>query len=156
MIILEVEEILKGLEDTLQRAWKLPLTGGKALVNVEKILELLHSLEESLPKEFTQAKNIVADRQKILSDAKEESKKMLQTTEEKIKLMLSRDELMKKAKEVAEALVKESRNEAKAVKKATSSYVDDMMRDVEKALADGIVNIRELRKKLKGIKSDEN
>ena len=152
---LKLEENINELKDILERAWKLPLSGGKAFVNVEKILELIFEIEDSFPKELTQAKNIVADRTKILNGAKEEAKRIINAAEEKIKTMLSKDEFLRRAKEVAENLVKESRNESKEIKKATNNYLDDITKSAEKTLTDGISSIRELRRKLKGLKSDE-
>ncbi len=139
-----------------ESAWRFPLTRGKAFVDVDKALDLLFKLGDSLPSEIEQAKKVVADRKKILNDAKEESKQMLQVTEEKIKLMLSKDEFLKRAKEVAENLVRESRNEAKEIKKAASGYVEDISRNAEKALAESMASIREMRRKVRGIKSEEN
>ena len=68
---LKLEENINELKEILERAWKFPFSGGKAFVNVEKILELIFDIEDSFPKEFSQAKNIVADRTKILNEAKE-------------------------------------------------------------------------------------
>ena len=139
-----------------ESAWRFPLTRGKAFVDVDKALGLLFKLGDSLPSEIEQAKKVVADRKKILNDAKEESKQMLQVAEEKIKLMLSKDEFLKRAKEIAESLVRESRNEAKEIKKAASGYVEDISRNAEKALAESMASIREMRRKVRGIKSEEN
>lgn len=152
---MKIEENINKLKEILERAWKLPLSGGKAFVNIAKVLELLFEIEDSFPKEVAQAKNIVADRTKIINDAKDESKKIIKAAEDKIKLMLSKDEFLKRAKEVAENLVKESRNEAKEIKKATSNYIENITKDAEKTLTDGISSIREMRRKLKGLKLDE-
>ena len=70
--------------------------------------------------------------------------------------MLSKDEFLKRAKEIAESLVRESRNEAKEIKKAASGYVEDISRNAEKALAESMASIREMRRKVRGIKSEEN
>ena len=152
---LKLEENINELKEILERAWKFPFSGGKAFVNVEKILELIFDIEDSFPKEFSQAKNIVADRTKILNEAKEESKRIIGAAEEKIKTMLSKDEFLKRAKEVAENLIKESRSESREIKKATSNYIEDITKNAEKTLTDGITSIRELRRKLKGLKLDE-
>lgn len=152
---MKLEENINELKEILERAWKFPFSGGKAFVNVEKILELIFDIEDSFPKEFSQAKNIVADRTKILNEAKEESKRIIGAAEEKIKTMLSKDEFLKRAKEVAENLIKESRSESREIKKATSNYIEDITKNAEKTLTDGITSIRELRRKLKGLKLDE-
>ena len=154
--MIEFDDGLKKIQDTLEKAWKVPFLGGKAFVNVEKVMQLLFSIRESLPKEIDQAKKIVSDRSKILNDAKDEAKKMLQSAEEKIRQMLTKDELLKRAKEVAETLVKESRNEAREIKKATSNYIENVTRNAEKSLTEGISSIREVRRKLKSIRPEEN
>ena len=147
--MLEVEENLEKIQDILERAWKFPLTGGRAFVEVEKILQIIAEVRETLPREIEQAKNVVADRKKILNDAREESKQMLQSTEEKIKLMLSKDELLKRAKEIAVNLVKEAENKVKEVKKTTNSYIESVTDEAVKALLSGVSNIKNMRNKLR-------
>ena len=145
----EVEENLEKIQDILERAWKFPLTGGKAFVEVDKILQILAEVRESLPREIEQAKKVVADRKKILNDAREESKQMIQSTEEKIKLMLSKDELLKRAKEIAVNLVKEAENKVKEIKKATNSYIENVTDEAVKSLLSGVSNIKNMRSKIK-------
>ena len=147
--MLEVEENLEKIQDILERAWKFPLTGGRAFVEVEKILQIIAEVRETLPREIEQAKNVVADRKKILNDAREESKQMLQSTEEKIRLMLSKDELLKRAKEIAVNLVKEAENKVKEVKKATNSYIESVTDEAVKALLSGVSNIKNMRNRVK-------
>lgn len=147
--MLEIEENIEKIQDILERAWKFPLSGGKAFVNIEKILQILIEIKDSLPNEIEQARKIVADRTKILNEAKEESKQMIKAAEEKVKFMLSKDEFLNKAKRVAQVLVKEAENEAKEVKKATNCYIVNVIDEAIKALLSGVSNIKNVRSKIK-------
>ena len=51
----------------------MPLSGGKALVDAERVREIVDKIRSSLPQEIRQAKAIVSDRSQIIADAKREA-----------------------------------------------------------------------------------
>ena len=56
-----VEELIHELQDMMNDAKSVPLTGGKSLVDPELVLDILDEIQDSLPSEIRQAKNFVAD-----------------------------------------------------------------------------------------------
>ena len=79
---MNIEEILDMMDDTLDKAWSLPMSGGRCVVDVEQIREMLDEIRINLPGEIKQAKNIVADRNEILRAAKAEAETILQAARE--------------------------------------------------------------------------
>lgn len=95
---MKVEDLLLELRETIEDAKVLPLSGGKCLVDVENLKELLDDIEDTLPQEVRQAKAIVADRQKIIADAKSEAESIIRSAEDRKNLLLHKTKLLDKHK----------------------------------------------------------
>ena len=67
---MSIEEILDQLDELIDRAWSLPLTGGRCVVDADKVRELLDDVRLNMPTEIRQAQPIVADRPEIVNTAK--------------------------------------------------------------------------------------
>lgn len=70
---MNIDEILDLLDEALEDAWTLPLSGGRRVVDIEKMRELTDDIRLNLPAEVRQAKAIVNDRAEIISTAKKEA-----------------------------------------------------------------------------------
>ena len=70
---MNIEEILDLLDELLDRSWNLPLSGGRCVVDAEKVRDLLDDVRLNMPTEIKQAKAIVADRTEILAVARKEA-----------------------------------------------------------------------------------
>ena len=57
---MNIEEILDLLDELLDRSWNLPLSGGRCVVDAEKVRDLLDDVRLNMPTEIKQAKAIVA------------------------------------------------------------------------------------------------
>ena len=70
---MNIDDILDAMDEMLDRAWNLPLTGGRCVVDAEKVRDLIDDIRLNMPAEIKQAKQIVADRADIISVAKKEA-----------------------------------------------------------------------------------
>ena len=68
-----IDELLDVLDDTLEEATNLPFTGGKRVVDVEKLRDTIDEIRLNMPAEIRQAKGVVRDRNNILENAKAEA-----------------------------------------------------------------------------------
>ena len=66
---MNVNELLDTIEDTLEESTSMPLSGGKRLVDVEKVRDYLDDIRANLPGELRQAQQIVNDRAQIVETA---------------------------------------------------------------------------------------
>lgn len=146
---MRVEEILDELDELLKNAWNFPLTGGKGIINVEKISELVNEFRDELPNELRQAKAIVADRAQIISDAKDEAEIIVASAEKKAKTMVDRDEIVKQAEKKAEELLLEAKMKSREMKQATNEYVDNIIKSTDESLTGALVSLRKTRQSLK-------
>lgn len=144
-----VDELMEELYSVVERAWHLPLSGGKAMVDGGEVKQLLDELRDNLPQETRQARAIVADRNQIIADAKREAEGIVRAAEERAKRMVQQDEITKQAREQAESMLRQANGRAKELRKATSDYVDDLLRRTDDTLAENLSELRKTRQNIK-------
>ena len=153
---MKVEDLLLELRETVEDAKVLPLTGGKCLVDVDSLKELLDDIEDALPQEVRQAKAIVADRQKIISDAKVEAESIIRTAEDKKKSLVTQNEIVRQAQAEANEIITDAKLKSRDMRKAVNDYVDEMLRQADEMLTSQVNEIKKTRKTLKQVKDRQH
>ena len=141
--MISVTELLDMLEDSLEKSWSLPLSGGRSVVDVEKLLDIVSDVRLNLPTELKQAKMIVADRQDILKEAKAEAEKIIRDAELKAKRLVSEDQLVKDAKARANQMLVAAQTQAIEVKHLTNDYVEKVLSSSEETLLKNLQVLKE-------------
>ena len=88
-----VEELLDQLDDTIDRAFSFPLSGGRCVVDAERVREIIDDIRLNLPQELKQAKAIVSDRNDIISTARRESEAIIRSAEERARALVAQEEI---------------------------------------------------------------
>lgn len=145
-----INEILDTMDDILEKAWNLPLSGGRCIVDIDQMQELISDIRLNLPKEIKQAKMIVTDRQDILVDAKKEADQIIQDAEKRAKALVSESEVHKRAQSKANQMMAQAHEQATDLRQATNNYVDSILSSAEETLARKLQELKtahtELRK----------
>ena len=136
---MNIEEILDMLDELLDRAWNLPLSGGRCVIDAEKVREMVDDIRLNLPDEIKQAKAIVKDRTEILSSAKSEAEAIVRKAEERARVMIAQDEVMNQAQ-----------TKSKEIRQASQEFSDEVLRKAEESLAGSLTEVRQTRQALKG------
>ena len=98
---MDVEELVDELYELVEKAWNLPLSRGRAMLDVEEVRTILDEIRETMPQEIRQAKAIVADRSQIISDAKREAETIIRVAEERANTLVNQNEIVKQAQQKA-------------------------------------------------------
>ena len=146
---MNIEEILDMMDDTLDKAWSLPMSGGRCVVDVEQIREMLDEIRINLPGEIKQAKNIVADRNEILRAAKAEAEQLVRRAEDRARVLVSQEAILKEAQAKANELLSQTQSRTKEMKAAAQEFSDSRLRETEESLTRALADLRETRQKLK-------
>ncbi|MCH5202457.1 MAG: ATPase [Oscillospiraceae bacterium] len=149
---MKVEDLINELEDMMNEAKVLPLTGGKAVVDTETVLDILDEIQEALPTEISHAKAIVADRKQILSGAKKEAEEIVRKGEEKRRALVEQSEIVKQAEAQANEIIADAKKKASEIKRGASDYVDNIMKETDDTLTDIINEVRKTRQSIKSSK----
>ncbi len=141
---MKVDDLLDDLSDLLEDSKELPVVN-KTMVDKAQIADIIDEIKANLPAETRQAKAIVADRTKIISDAKKEAEAIISVAEKKRNDMLDSDELVLQARQEAERIIAEAETMAKKVKNAANNYVDSLLERTEAALTANLEDFKTKR-----------
>ena len=103
-----IESILNDIDELLEDSWSLPLSGGRCVVDAEKVRDLIDSIRMNMPAEIKQARAVVADRNQILSLAKGEAEALIRKAEERAKQLLEQESIVRQANAKAMALLNDA------------------------------------------------
>lgn len=144
---MKVDDLLDDLSDLLEDSKELPVVN-KTMVDKAQIADIIDEIKANLPAETRQAKAIVADRAKIISDAKKEAEAIISVAEKKRNDMLDNNELVLQARQEAEKIVAEAETMAKKVKNAANNYVDGLLERTEEALSANLADFQQKRQNI--------
>jgi vacuolar-type H+-ATPase subunit H len=121
----------------------------KVLISSDRVLYILDEIDEALPTEIRQAKNVVADREQIIAEAKSNGEEIIRQAEERRKIMVSEHEITKAAEAQAREIVTDAKKKASEITKAANNYVDDIMKRTDELITGCAQDIRKARQSFK-------
>lgn len=152
-----IDDILEQLDDMLDAAWAMPLSGGKVVVDGDKVRELLDSVRANLPSEFRQARAIVNDRTEIINTAKKEAEDIIRNAEERRNQILSHEEIVVQAQERANEIHAQTQKRARDMRRTAQEYAEEVLRRTEENLTQQVSQVRQARVSLRsGNKNTES
>lgn len=146
---MNVNEILDRMDDLMDGAPSLPLSGGKCVVNSERMRELIDELRLNLPQEIKQAKMIVSDRKVILEDAKREAESVVKVAEERARRLVDENEITKKAKERATEIMTTAQTQSRELKRAANEFSENVLKTAEQSLTESLNQVRTAKSALR-------
>ena len=142
-----VEELTEELYALVEKAVKLPLSGGRTVLDGEEVKAILDEMRDHLPQETRQARAIVADRTQILADAKKEAESIIRTAEERAKKLISQDEITRQAQ--ATEMLAQTQARLKEMKRASNEYLDDLLKRTEDSITTSLNELKQTRQNIK-------
>ena len=85
----------------MEKAFNFPLSGGKCVVDSERVQEIVDDIRLNLPQEIRQARAIVADRGDIIATARQEGEGIVRAAEERARSLVAQEEITKQAQQKA-------------------------------------------------------
>ena len=146
---MNIDEILDMMDDMLDRAWNLPLTGGRCVLDTEKLREMIDDIRLNLPGEIKQAKNIVADRSEILSTAKKEAENIVRKAEDRARALVAQEEVVKEAQTRATEMLSLAQTKSREIRHAAQEFSDNVLRETEETLMKSLTNVKSTRQALR-------
>ncbi len=142
---MKVDDLILQLQDLIGNAKGVPLSGGKVMVNSDEAFDIIEQIQDAMPAEVRQAKNIVADRKQIIAEANREAENIIRAAEERKKVMLNQNELVREAQAKAKEIVDDAKAKSAEVRKAANVYVDGIMKRAEESLSTQLGEIKKTR-----------
>lgn len=146
---MNVNELLDTIEDTLEESTSMPLSGGKRLVDVEKVRDYLDDIRANLPGELRQAQQIVNDRAQIVDTANAQAHAIVKKAEERARILVSDAEIVKAAQQRAAEITAAAQSESRTLRQTVTDYCDNMLKTTEEAMVENAAQVKNVRANLR-------
>ena len=146
---MNIDELLDLMEETLEDATGLPFAGGKRVVDIDKLQDIIDEVRLNLPTEVRQARAIVNDRAEIVADAKREAEALVRKAEERARILVGEQEIVKAAQQRAAEIVGGAQTQAREMRTTVTEYCENMLRVTEEQLARNAAEVKTVRANLR-------
>ena len=140
-------DLISMLDEVVRKAAPFPL-GKKSLVDVSEIDEIATEMRLVLPREIQQAQNIVADKNRIISDAKKEAEEIIRKAEQQRKALIDENSILQEARRRATEEISSAQQRSNVIRSYTQDFTDKMLARVEELMVKDVNDIRIARKTL--------
>ena len=142
--------LIEHLEEILDRGTKVPLTG-KVMVDEDSVLEVLDGIRSVLPEEIRQANLVLAERDRLMEDAKSDGQRIVERAHKQAEQMLQENEVVSQSRVYAEEIVRKAQLYSREVKLGALKYSDDLLNDVEVKIEESFKAIKASREELNAL-----
>ena len=146
---MNVNELLDTIEDTLEESASMPLSGGKRLVDVEKVRDYLDDIRANLPGELRQAQQIVNDRAQIVDTANAQAQVIVKKAEERARVLVSEAEIVRAAQQRAAEITAAAQSESRTLRQTVTDYCDNMLKTTEETMVENAAQVKNVRANLR-------
>lgn len=141
---MDIMEIIDMMEDTINKASTVPLTG-KIMLDKDELLDYIQEMRLVYPEALKESKWVKNERTRILEEAQERADQIKKSAEEMQEQLVDEHEITRQAYEKADAIRDMSERDARETKQDVETYVDDILADVEHRLDLLLRKVREDR-----------
>ncbi|SHE60559.1 ATPase [Clostridium fallax] len=126
-----VIELLEYLQDIIEGASKVPITG-KVVVDKKEILEVIDQVINYLPEELKKAQWIMNEKDRILGEAQKEYEVYKEQTKDLVKKQVDNHDIVKEAEIKAQEIITLAQRDAKLMRLGARDYADEVVSQLEK------------------------
>lgn len=144
---MKVRDILEKMTEILETARPMPLSQS-VLVSRAELLELVDMLGAALPAEFDQAREIMAERDAVVADARREAEHVVETARAEAAVLVSKEEVYRRALDEAEQERTSTADDCARMRRETDDYVDAKLAAFEAVLGKTMAAVEAGRSKL--------
>ncbi len=138
---MNVDELLDLLDETLD----LPFTGGKRMVDVDKVRDIIDDVRLNMPAEIKQAKAIVNDRAEIVAGARREAEGIIKKAEDRARALVDQQEIVRQAQQKAAEILSSAHQQSREMRTTITDYCENMLRQTEERLARSAAEVKNVR-----------
>ena len=150
-----LEDLFAELEQVLSDGKSIPFMSGKTLTDTQEALAILDEIRQSLPEEIDRSRAIVADRERILQDARNEASAITKTAKQQAEALVAREEIVRQAQQRAAETLRESQDDYKQRLTASYDYVEEFLRQSDESFAAILTELRRTRQSIRDARRKE-
>ncbi len=137
-----IEQLIDEIEAFIESCKPQPFSQSKVIVPKDELYELLTELRLKTPDEIKRYQKIIANKDKIIDDAKTQAQKMIEETTNYANALVDEHEIMIKAYEKAETVMKSANEQAEATINAANEDAENIRRSALEYTAELIDNLQ--------------
>lgn len=118
---MDILELVDRLEELFNASRGIPFTRS-VIVDEERMLDLIDQMRVTIPEEVRKAQQLLAQRDRILAQAKEEARRTIQMAQQKRDEMLAEHALVEEARAQAERIIAQAQAEADTIRREADAY----------------------------------
>ncbi|HHY47030.1 MAG TPA: ATP synthase F0 subunit B [Firmicutes bacterium] len=133
MADLKILELLDSIESMITKSRRVPLSS-KVIVDADGMLDIIDEVRVALPEEIKEALRLLAERERILGEARAEAERIIGSARERMQALINDAEIVKKAREYAQGILAEARGQAEEVRRGADDYAVATLKSLEESL----------------------
>ncbi|HEY58006.1 MAG TPA: ATPase [Anaerolineae bacterium] len=118
---MDILELVDRLEELFNESRAVPFTHS-VMVDEDRFLDLIDQMRVTIPEEVRKAQQLLAQRERILAQAKEEAQRTIQLAQQKREEMLSEHRLVEEAQRKAAQIIAQAEAEAERIRREADRY----------------------------------
>lgn len=118
---MDIQHLVDRLEDLIDEGRHMPMSK-YTLIDEERALEIIDQMRISIPEEIEKAARILAQRDRVLSQAHEEAARIVQNAREKSDRLVEDDVNVQAARSHAANVIEQARQDAEQITKEADDY----------------------------------
>jgi hypothetical protein len=138
---MDILHLVDRLEELFNDSRSVPFTHS-VMVDEERILDIIDQMRVSIPEEIKKAQQLLAQRDRILAQAKEEADRTLALAREKSEQMVERDAIVDAARARAEQMMVQIRLDNEETRREADEYAMQKLSDLEGELDRILAQVR--------------
>jgi len=123
---MDLQTLIEELEEIIETSSKVPLTN-KCMIDREEVWEVIQQFRLHFPEEIKQAQYVKKERERIISEARQEANGIIETANQKVAMMVNETEILKIARQQADAAVKDAEMKAIEIRHAAEDEANEMI-----------------------------
>jgi hypothetical protein len=132
---MDVIKLLEYLREIVETSAKVPMTG-KVMLDKKETLEIIEKVIAYLPDELKKAQWIVEEKERILSDAIQESENLKKENLILLKRQVENHDITKEANNRAAEIIALAQRNAKSIRLGARDYADEILNQLDREVAD--------------------
>ncbi|MBQ6341509.1 MAG: hypothetical protein IJI41_00145 [Anaerolineaceae bacterium] len=138
---MDILNLVNKLEELFSQGRSLPFTHN-VVINEDQMIDLIDQMRISIPEEIKRSQQILAQRDRILAQAKDEHDRMIEIANEKREQLISSHEISIEAQNRAKQIISQAQTEAEVIKQEADKYALESLKKLEIEMERSMAQVR--------------
>jgi hypothetical protein len=130
---MDILHLVDRLEELVNHSRSIPFTHN-VIVDEDRMLDIIDQMRVAIPEEVKKSQQILAQKDRVIAQAKEEADRTVQIAQEKSDKLSDRDSIVQDARKKATQIEAEAELRAKTIRSDADDYVSETLTNLEIAL----------------------